>query len=97
MEELNKVFLLYQYFLLNEICFLSQKCSERIKEVDSFLEGGALVDVRNSYQKLYDAAVGMKSEYSLLNEKLFLCRKVFDISICFLVYEIYFISLFFLV
>ena len=79
------------------LVFYYQKCSERIKEVDSFLECGARVDVRNSYQKLFDAAVGMKSEYSLLNEKLFLCRKVFDISICFLVYEIYFISLFFLV
>jgi hypothetical protein len=34
------------------------------------------VDVREAYQKLFDSAAAMKSDYSVINEKLYLCRKV---------------------
>ena len=39
---------------------------------------------RKSYQKLFDSAAAMKSEFSDLNDKLFSCRMVSVIYLLFL-------------
>ena len=61
---------------MDDTCF----CNFIIRNVLNVLKkltlGGALVDVRKSYQKLFDSAAAMKSEFSDLNDKLFVCRMV---------------------
>ncbi len=34
------------------------------------------MDVRQTYQKLFESSAAMKAEFSDLNDKLFICRKV---------------------